>query len=172
MKTIEIDSDIFTYLQNHARPFIDTPNSTLRRLLKIDMKLAVPTEQKIALSNDVELEKLLEEGLAIQASKRKKAPKADLRTLVREGILKDGEQLHFVDYQRNSIDGVVAVISNNGLIYNSKFYSMSSLAEELLKAEGYNSNAVRGPEHWITKSGKSIKELWQYHLNKLIDDRS
>jgi len=33
MYTIEIDHSIWTFLQKHAEPFIDTPNSVLSRLL-------------------------------------------------------------------------------------------------------------------------------------------
>jgi len=34
MISIEIDDDVFAYLQEHARPFVDTPSSTLRRLIE------------------------------------------------------------------------------------------------------------------------------------------
>jgi hypothetical protein len=33
MYTIEIDHNIWTFLQKHAEPFVDTPNSVLSRLL-------------------------------------------------------------------------------------------------------------------------------------------
>lgn len=33
MYTIEIDENIWSYLQKHAEPFIDTPNSVLKRVL-------------------------------------------------------------------------------------------------------------------------------------------
>ena len=33
MHTIEIDENIWTYLQKHAEPFVDTPNSVLNRIL-------------------------------------------------------------------------------------------------------------------------------------------
>src|SRR4051794_26048577 len=33
MPTIEIDDDIYAVLQHHGRPFVDTPNDVLRRLL-------------------------------------------------------------------------------------------------------------------------------------------
>jgi hypothetical protein len=35
MKQIEIDEQLFEFLQKNAKPFIDTPNSVLRRLLRI-----------------------------------------------------------------------------------------------------------------------------------------
>ncbi len=34
---IEIDDDVFKYLKEHAGPFIDTPNSVLRRLIFTDV---------------------------------------------------------------------------------------------------------------------------------------
>jgi hypothetical protein len=33
---IEVDDDVFDFLKTHAEPFVDTPNSVLRRVLKID----------------------------------------------------------------------------------------------------------------------------------------
>ncbi len=33
MFSIEIDGKVWRYLQKHAEPFIDTPNSVLNRLL-------------------------------------------------------------------------------------------------------------------------------------------
>lgn len=33
MQTIEVDEEIYTFLQDNAKPFIDSPNSVLRRLL-------------------------------------------------------------------------------------------------------------------------------------------
>lgn len=35
-QTIEIDDDVFDYLKQEAEPFVDTPNSVLRRLLDLD----------------------------------------------------------------------------------------------------------------------------------------
>lgn len=35
MRKIDIDDDVFQLLQEHAEPFTDTPNSVLRRLLRV-----------------------------------------------------------------------------------------------------------------------------------------
>lgn len=35
-RCIEIDDDVFTALQGHAEPLVDTPNDVLRRLLSLD----------------------------------------------------------------------------------------------------------------------------------------
>ena len=36
--TIRIDDDVFDELKGHAEPFVDTPNSVLRRLLGLAPK--------------------------------------------------------------------------------------------------------------------------------------
>lgn len=40
--TIEIDEDVFSYLKSKAEPFVDTPNSVLRRELRIDVRSSEP----------------------------------------------------------------------------------------------------------------------------------
>jgi len=42
---------------------------------------------------------------------------------------------------------------------------MSKLAKRLLKREGYESNSVRGPAHWFTEDGVSIKDIWDRFLD-------
>jgi hypothetical protein len=42
--SIEIDNDVFKVLKDQAEPFVDTPNTVLRRLLDIDRGDARPTE--------------------------------------------------------------------------------------------------------------------------------
>ncbi|WP_030274447.1 hypothetical protein [Streptomyces sp. NRRL B-24484] len=39
-RTIEIDDDVFAYLQRHSEPLVDTPNDVLRRLLLDGVKPA------------------------------------------------------------------------------------------------------------------------------------
>ena len=165
MESIKIDNDVFTYLQKHARPFIDTPNSTLRRLLDIDASVNAASPKKTPPAADAELKELLAESLAA-ASSRSKAPKADLEVLVRQGFMQNGQKLYLVDYQRNRVQKLFAVISGGDVIYNNQRYSMSNLAQELLSSVGFKSNSVRGPVHWVTDDGKSIKELWQQHLDQ------
>ena len=38
MRNIEIDDEVFGYLQSKAIPFVETPNLTLRRLFKLNGK--------------------------------------------------------------------------------------------------------------------------------------
>ena len=160
METIQIDKDVFAHLQKHARPFIDTPNTTLRRLLEIDKNVVRSGNQKLISSQVVNLDDLLAESVALMSSKRKKAPKADLKVLVKNGTLQSSQKLYLVDYQGNKVNGVAATITNIRLFYDNQSYSMSDLAEELFKKIGFISNAVRGPAHWVNDSDKSIKDLW------------
>lgn len=48
--SVDIDADIFEYLQSQAEPFTDTPSTVLRRLLGIDQP-AAPTAE-VASEND------------------------------------------------------------------------------------------------------------------------
>ena len=168
METIEIDTDVFTYLQKHARPFVDTPNSTLRRLLGIDVSTSQIKKKSPPLL-DADLEELLAKNLTGTA-KRTKAPKADLQLLVRKGFIQNGQKLHLIDYHGNRIQNASASIMGSDLIYNDRRYSMSNLAQELLIQMGFKSESVRGPAHWVTDEGNSIKDLWQQYLSSQLKE--
>lgn len=163
MQTIQIDTDVFAHLQKNARPFVDTPNSTLRRLLGIDASTVQP-RKKSPSSPDAELDALLAESMAIAAT-RAKAPKADLQLLSQKGFLRNDQKLYLIDYQGNRVPKISAAISGADLTYNGQRYSMSNLAQQLLGQAGFKSNAVRGPAHWATDDGKTIKDLWQQYLD-------
>ena len=45
MHTIEIDENIWSYLQKHAEPFVDTPNSVLNRILFNTSKIPSPEDR-------------------------------------------------------------------------------------------------------------------------------
>ena len=45
-QTIEVDDDLFAYLKHQAEPFVDTPNTVLRRLLDLDDTAVVPSTAK------------------------------------------------------------------------------------------------------------------------------
>lgn len=163
MQTIEIDNDVFAFLQENARPFVDTPNSTLRRLLDLDgAKAHAP--KKSPSGSDADLDALLAESLAI-ATARSKAPKADLQLLAQKGVLRNGQKLYLIDYQGNRVQKISASLSGADLIYNGQRYSMSNLAQQLLGQAGFKSNSVRGPAHWVTDDGKTVKDLWQQYLD-------
>jgi hypothetical protein len=156
MPKIEIDDEVFACLQAHARPFVDTPNTTLRRLLNID----TAATRKLNKVGDAELDALLAESMEL-AAKRTKSPKADLQELVERGALRNGQKLHLIDYKGNRVKKVVASVSGSSLIFENKRYSMSRLATQLLQREGFTSEAVRGPTHWVTDDGKTVKQLWE-----------
>lgn len=158
---IEIDDDVFAFLQKQAKPFIEhTPNSTLRRLLGIDRVSTSAKPQALSQTATEELDGRLTEGRELVRS-RSKARKADLEDLVRAGLVRNGEKLHFIDYKGNRVQKGHAVISGSHLIYNGRPYSMSKLARELLTKIGFKTKAAPGPAHWVTEEGKSIRDLWQ-----------
>ena len=152
MRSIEVDDDVYKSLETRVQGFGDTPNLVLRRLLGIGSVVAVATPR-------------LTGGEAVpQKHKRGKAPKTNLRDLVRVGSLSEGQVLFMHDYQSNRIDGVQATIRGNDLEYKGNVYSMSALACEHMKSQGYDSDSYRGPQFWYTAQGKSVKELWDEYL--------
>jgi hypothetical protein len=149
---IEIDDDVFAFLEKNAKPFVETtPNSTLRRLLGMGETTISAKSKVIAQTTE---------------DKRTRAEQADLEKLVRAGLVRNGEKLYLIDYRGNRFQKLYAVISGSGLIYNGHHYSMSNLARELLTKVGFKSPSARGPAHWVNDEGKSIKDLWQQYLNK------
>jgi len=164
---IKVDPEVFGYLQKHAIPFVDTPNTTLRRLLGIDQVSAPPVAEKQELP---ELDELLAESMRLHRL-RAKAPKADLARLAAGGLVQNGERLFLIDYQGNKHSEYSASISGGSLEYKGKSYSMSSLAQELLAQLGFRSNSVRGPAHWANAHGTTIKELWEQHIALHTKDR-
>ncbi len=163
---IDIDNDVYAYLKKHARPFVDTPNSTIRRLLGIGDAAATTKTKKSSPAVDDDLEESQAESLAA-ARNRFKAPKADLEVLIQSALLRNGQKLYLIDYKGNKVQKLSpAVISGGDVIFNNQRYSMSSLAQELLAKVGFNSRSVRGPAHWVTEDGESIKELWMQYLDR------
>ena len=150
MKKIDIDNEVFLFLQKKAIPFVDTPNLTLRRLLGLDEK-----NEKVKIKNEIKPSEL-----------KKKGQKTSLDKLIRCGLLKEGQVLFLYDYQKKRIPGFDVPIIEDHLRWEGKLYSMSKLAEILLKQNGYNSNSVRGPAHWFTEDRNSIQKLWEYYLEK------
>lgn len=157
---ITVDPEVFGYLQKHAIPFLDTPNTTLRRLLGIDQDSKQPALEK---GVPPELDELLEESKILHKS-RAKAPKADLGRLAASGLVQNGESLFLIDYQGNMHSENFAIISGGSLEYKGKSFSMSNLAQERLAQLGFRSNSVRGPAHWANAKGSTIKDLWKQYL--------
>lgn len=150
MRQIDIDDEVFAYLQSQALAFVDTPNLTLRRLFLLDK----PTKEISIVKQPIKIT-------------RKKKPKASLATLISSGLLKVGQPVFLVDYQDNKLTQYKAVINGSTIKWQGKSYSMSDLASQLLQNEGFSSSSVRGPAHWCTEDGVSIKNLWQQHLSSI-----
>jgi len=153
MRNIEIDDEVFGYLQSKAIPFVETPNLALRRLFGLNSKAAKSQDhtQKI-------------EQTQRKRHTRKKQPKTDLPKLVQVGLLHEGQTLYLHDYQGKKLSGYDPTISGKNLLWNNELFSMSELAKECLKKEGYSSESVRGPAHWFNSDGISVKELWRQYL--------
>ena len=159
MQTIQIDDQVFDLLQRNAVAFVDTPNSTLRRLLGIEPS-SIENAPQPTLDT---LDELLAESMA---GHRVKAPKASLKLLVQEGLIKHGERLFLLDYKGNKVPLQEATVSGSGLSYKNRQYAMSDLAQELLKKVGFTSNSVRGPLHWSNSRGETVAALWQKVLSR------
>lgn len=149
MRTIQVDDDVYRSLEAHAQGFSDSPNAVLRRVLGVGPK-AERSSAKLAVR-------------AIR-SRRGKAPKTNLRDLVRVGSLSEGQKLFMHDYQGNRIDGVQANVSGNSLEFEGELLSMSALTRNVMQRQGYQSDSYRGPHFWFTAEGKSVRELWDEYL--------
>jgi len=153
MRNIEIDDEVFGYLQSKAIPFVETPNLTLRRIFGLNSitaksKALTPTIEQTQRKRHV----------------RKKQPKTDLPKLIQAGLLQEGQTLYLHDYQGKRISSYDSTISGKNLLWNNELFSMSELAKECLKKEGFSSESVRGPAHWFNSDGISVKELWGQYL--------
>lgn len=152
MKPIEIDDEVFAYLQSNAIPYVETPNLTLRRLLNLNGKTS---------SGGISKGRMLQ-----SEGKRRKQPKANLQTLIKYALLQEGQTLFLHDYHGIRIDGYKAIVSGKSLSRDGEKFSMSKLAEIYLKEQGFTSNSVQGPARWYNSDGISIKELWSHLLDK------
>ncbi len=152
MRSIEVDEDVYSTLEGKVLGFGDTPNFVLRRLLGIGPPSTAPTARPPAVKAPA------------QTHKRGKAPKTNLRDLVRVGSMSEGQVLFMHDYQGNKINGAQASVRGNDLEYKGSIYSMSALTREFMKKQGYDSDSYRGPQFWYTAQGKSVKDLWDKYL--------
>lgn len=166
MRTIEIDEEVFGFIQSRAVPYEDqNPNDTLRRIFEISAN-----KNKDKNEGSVSIQEILAD---LDRESRKKAPKADIGALVSNGYLKDSEELVLVDYTRNPVSGTTATVEGSKLRYNGKSYSMSELAKRLLREKsGYRSNSVRGPSHWMNRRGQTVTDLWSTYLTESNQEKS
>jgi negative regulator of replication initiation len=161
---IDIDEDIYKLLQKHARPFEDTPASTLRRLLKVDgpgaAGMVAHDASEPSCSTDGQNDHSASSA-ELRARQHAKAPKARLNELIRAGFLREGEELFLVDYQGTRRKHPKVTVAGTLLQLNAQRHSMSYLARELLKQAGFKSDFVRGPAHWVNAQEVSVKQMWE-----------
>jgi hypothetical protein len=158
MRTFEIDEDLVKLVWAKAKPEPFENLSFSDALRRVLVEPSISGVRPWPIPPFSEVLKGLPEKL------RKRAPKTELRALVRLGRLQEGQVLTLVDYRRQPRQEFKAKISKNDLIYKGKAYSMSALAQQLLKRRGYSSESVRGPEHWANADGKLVSEIWQETL--------
>lgn len=174
MRTFPVDDDVVALVWEQAEPapFEQLSfNEALRRVLtKAPQVLTAQEKQlpktKIHVPTAAELLSELEELSSDGSEPRGRAPKADLRELIRLGLLKDGQELTFVDYKGNPQPKYKATVVGADLAYQRERFSMSALSSLLLKQKGYIAKSVRGPDHWATSDGKRIRELWENVLKQ------
>ena len=66
MPVIDIDNDMFRFLQQNATPFVDTPNSALRRLLNLSL-FELPGESGHPDAPELEWPRLGASGMPLMA---------------------------------------------------------------------------------------------------------
>lgn len=101
-----------------------------------------------------------------QRHRAQRAARAELLPLVEAGLLRNGEVLFLLDYQRNRVPKAQAVVSGSLLNFDGRHATMSNLAQELLSKVGFESRSVRGPAHWVNENGVTILDLWRQYLKE------
>lgn len=152
MRAIQVDDEVYRWLEKQVQGFGDTPNAALRRLLGI----GTGTSARIPISAATQTP---------LKHTRSKAPKTDMKELVRAKMLSAGQILHFHDYQGKKVNGIQASINGNKLEYKGRLYSMSALTRELMKNQGYANDSYRGPQFWYTTDGINVKDIWDTYLD-------
>lgn len=155
MKNIEIDDEVYAYLQSKAVPFQEkNPNDVIRRLLGIKSKpvKVVSTPPPTNLNGS-------------------KAPQANILKLVELGKLKEGQTLSFSYKGRSLSKKYTAKIVGNKLNYQDELFTMSGLVDFILENEGMGipSRRYRGPIYWFTADGISVSQLWRQYLKEVHD---
>ena len=148
MKAIEIDDEVFAYLESASTWGELNANQTLRRLLGLDKAKARPRPHPKP-SNGSRMKR-----------GRRKGRKADLSVLVEAGLLREGQKLYLHDYQGARLGDYEAVVSGKHLLWKGQPYSMSKLARIFFQQEGYTNTSYRGPMYWCTEAGVNVLELW------------
>ena len=145
----------------NPRPFENlTPEVGLRRMFNMPMVGAADGEQ--VPREDSAATRPLHSS---HSTSGRKAPKASLEALKTAGLIRQGETLSLVDYQRNRVVGVEATVQGALLLCAGESGTMSFLAQKQLSKRGYKSRSVRGPAHWVNSKGQSVLQLWEEYRN-------
>ncbi|MFV2196695.1 hypothetical protein [Nocardiopsis sp. LOL_012] len=131
MRSIRIDDEVFEKLQGLAEPFVDTPNSTLRRLLNLDEEPGRPVRSQPGEGR--------EQGLV---------------PLLAEGKLVEGQEL--VWYRRNLGREHTVVVQGDGALRteDGALHATPSSAASALAGNPQNGWAV-----FATSDGRRLKDL-------------
>ena len=139
---IRIDDQVMDELKKQAIRLdlvFDSPNSTLRRILGLDM-----------------------DGNSVNPL-LKKARRVRLGELVSNELLSDGIVLYFYHTRLFTNERAQVIASSNQLKYegDGHTYSVSELAKILLEKHGFKHDkfGVRGPIYWKTEDGKLLHDL-------------
>lgn len=163
MQTFTVDDDLVDLVWERAgAKRFDSFSDALRRILQVN-GAQVPQRTGKPVSKPPSGEELLaelEQFAPGKAAPRQRVPKAELRELVKRGLLAEGQELFLIDYQGSRIADVKATVSGSKLKYKGKLDSMSPLAGRLLKGAGFAASSYSGPRHWATADGTSIWNLW------------
>ncbi|MFE2278601.1 hypothetical protein ACFXAE_15400 [Streptomyces sp. NPDC059454] len=137
-RTIRIDDEVFAALQALSEPFVDTPNSALRRLLGLDLPASgsTPVEQ--------EIDDQGEEGF----------PQHGLADFLKDGRLKAGQRL--VWNRRNLQREYRAEVLGNGnlRVEGLRVFGTPSRAATVIAGNQQNGKSV-----WCTEDGVRLKDL-------------
>jgi hypothetical protein len=146
MKSIKIDDEVYTYLQKKAIAFEEDPNDVLRRIFGLNQ---VNTPQKPS------------PEYIKNPRKPQKQPKTNLKELISNGVLSEGQRLIF-QHSGKRLPEFTATISGKQLVWKGNRYSMSALAGIALETIGLKGDSVCGPLFWFTEDRKSIHDLWKH----------
>jgi hypothetical protein len=177
MPSFPIDDDVVELVQAKANPApFESFSNALRRILisaspdPAAMQPSIGTvvlvadpDRDLSRGDSERAEPPIAANSSVRASgpQRSRARKADLKELVRKGLLKEGQELVFVDFRGQHHPDQRAKIAGGDLLFEGQRGSMSSLASRLLKKMGYVADSVRGPDHWATPQGQKVRTLWE-----------
>lgn len=137
MPTIRVDDEVYALLQAEAKPFVDTPNTVLRRKYGLDS-----------------------EGAGSTANAPTPTPSGRVGKLLEAGVLNPMDELIW-DRRQHGQKHVAWVTREGALQLNDGriFATPSGAARDIA---GYEVNGWRQWRH--TRTGKTLDELWNDYV--------